>query len=207
MADKCEQIKPKLEGADSEGNQIKNNVPYKEPSDGSTFYGTESHFSEEVVFYQNVRIYGDLKTNFASLKDTSVVAKELNVLGTSIFDGYSYFSENVYLDKSINVGIATVRKKLDVGCGGTTLTADASVGRVGIGSTVPQQKLDVAGSVKIDVTIYDSVNAPGKNGYQLIRDEGGLRWVPLIAEPVPGVPGIATDGIFVLDEGVPLYNP
>jgi hypothetical protein len=207
MADNCEQIKPKLEGSDSEGNQIKNNVPYKEPSDGSTFYGTESHFSEEVVFYQNVRIYGDLKTNFASLKDASVVVKELNVLNNSIFDGYSYFSNYVYVDKGINVGIATVRKKLDVGCGGTTLTADASTGNVGIGSTVPQQRLDVAGSVKIDENIYDSVNVPGKNGYQLVRDDGGIRWIPLIAEPIPGVPGIATDGIFILDEGVPLYQP
>jgi hypothetical protein len=39
----------------------------------------------------------------------------------------------------------------------------------------------------------------------LVRDDTGVRWIPLIAEAIPGVPGISTDGIFVLDEGVPLY--
>ncbi len=83
-------------------------------------------------------------------------------------------------------------------------------GRVGIGTTQPQQKLDVAGSIKIDENIYDSVNTPGANGYFLARDEGGIRWIPLIAEPRtdPGIGtiiGIRTDGIFVLDEGTPLY--
>ena len=77
--------------------------------------------------------------------------------------------------------------------------------RIGIGTTQPQQRLDVAGSVKIDANIYDSINVPGKNGYQLVRDERGIRWIPLIAESRPEVPGISTDGIFVLDEGVPLY--
>lgn len=77
--------------------------------------------------------------------------------------------------------------------------------RIGIGTTQPQQRLDVAGSVKIDANIYDSINVPGKNGYQLARDERGIRWIPLIAESRPEVPGISTDGIFVLDEGVPLY--
>ena len=96
---------------------------------------------------------------------------------------------------------------MDVGCGATTLRADANTGNVGIGSTIPQQRLDVAGSVKIDETIYDSANAPGKNGYYLVRDDRGVRWIPLVAEVVPGVPGISTDGIFVLDEGVPLYPP
>jgi hypothetical protein len=40
----------------------------------------------------------------------------------------------------------------------------------------------------------------------LVRDEHGIRWIPLIAEPVPGFPGISTDGIFILNEGVPLYT-
>lgn len=84
---------------------------------------------------------------------------------------------------------------------------------VGIGTTQPQQRLDVAGSVKIDENIYDSVNVPGKNGYQLAKDGGGIRWIPIIAEGAsPGVGfgtivGISTysEGIFILDQGVPLY--
>jgi hypothetical protein len=86
-------------------------------------------------------------------------------------------------------------------------------GRVGIGTTQPQQRLDVAGSVKIDENIYDSVNAPGRNGYQLSRDDSGIRWIPIIAEGVSAGVGFGTivglstysDGIFILDEGVPIY--
>jgi|GWRWMinimDraft_13_1066021.scaffolds.fasta_scaffold10063_2 hypothetical protein len=86
-------------------------------------------------------------------------------------------------------------------------------GRIGIGTTQPQQRLDVAGSVKIDENIYDSVNVPGRNGYQLSRDVNGIRWIPLIvdgASPCCGfgtIVGLSTysDGIFILDEGVPIY--
>ena len=85
--------------------------------------------------------------------------------------------------------------------------------KIGIGTTQPQQRLDVAGSIKIDENIYDSVNVPGRNGYQLSRDINGIRWIPLIADGAsPGVGfgtiiGLSTysDGIFILDEGVPLY--
>lgn len=85
--------------------------------------------------------------------------------------------------------------------------------RIGIGTTQPQQRLDVAGSVKIDENIYDSVNVPGKNGYQLAKDDGGIRWIPLFvdgASPCCGfgtIVGLSTysEGIFILDEGVPLY--
>lgn len=85
--------------------------------------------------------------------------------------------------------------------------------RIGIGTTQPQQRLDVAGSVKIDENIYDSVNAAGRNGYQLSRDGSGIRWIPLIAEGASVGVGFGTivglstysDGIFILDEGVPIY--
>lgn len=82
--------------------------------------------------------------------------------------------------------------------------------RVGIGTTQPQQRLDIAGSIKIDENIYDSVNSPSQNGYFLSRDMRGIRWIPLIAESrtdngIGTVIGIRTDGIFVLDEGTPLY--
>ena len=85
--------------------------------------------------------------------------------------------------------------------------------KIGIGTTQPQQRLDVAGSIKIDENIYDSVNAAARNGYQLSRDDGGIRWIPIIADGAsPGVGfgtivGFSTysDGIFILDEGVPIY--
>lgn len=218
----CEKPRKVIEEEIESSIEEQNQSFYEEPSEGSKFYGLESHFNETVVFYKNVRIHGELKFNNSNFLTKKITFKKINVLEDSDFYG------DVYIDKNLNAGIVTARKRLDVGCGGTTLRADASTSRVGIGtttprerldvigttivservgigSTQPQQRLDIAGSVKIDETIYDSANAPGRNGYYLVRDTIGVRWIPLVAEAIPGVPGIATDGIFVLDEGVPLY--
>jgi hypothetical protein len=112
-------------------------------------------------------------------------------------------------------GKARIRKTLQVDqnlqvLGDADIDGDLIVdNRIGIGTTQPQQRLDVAGSIKIDENIYDSVNSPAKNGYFLSRDQSGIRWIPLISEPigngVEDIIGVGTAGIFVLDEGVPLY--
>jgi hypothetical protein len=212
--------------------------------------GQQAYFNDDAKFFKDVYIYGILYYDFTSFKDP-IVFNDINV-------NNGYFRGDVYIQGNASVGILTVRKRLDVGIGGTVIRAIADLdglpfltGKVGIGSTAPsqsldvignaiisqnvgigttaplqaldvngtaiisnkvgigsaepEQRLDVAGSVKINRNIYDSVNSPGKNGYQLARDDIGIRWIPLIAEPIPGVPGIATDGVFVLDEGVPLY--
>ena len=67
---------------------------------------------------------------------------------------------------------------------------------VGIGSTRPEQRLDVSGSIKIDRNIYDSINSPGFNGYYLQRDGHGIRWVAPPPAPV--------EGVFIQNEGVNL---
>jgi len=65
--------------------------------------------------------------------------------------------------------------------------------KIGIGSNIPQQRLDVAGSIKIDSQIYDSANSPGANGGYLSRDENGIRWVELTPS--------FTEGIYIQDDG------
>ena len=202
---------------------------YKTPSENSKFYGLESHFNNDVIFYTDITVHGNL--NFDFVKNTNFIVQNLVVVGTSTFFGFADFYDGVYIDENLNVaGIVTAKQQLDVGCGGTTLTASGITGRVGIATTSPQQTLDVdgivtvserigigsvnpqqvvdvAGSIKIDENIYDSKNTPAKNGYFLTRDANGIRWLPLVAEHRPEVPGIGiTDGgIFVLDEMVPLY--
>ena len=191
--------------------------------------GQQAYFNEDAKFFKDVYIYGTLYYEFET--------KNVEVKGNA------EFLSDVYINGNLNVGILTVRKRLDVGIGGTVLRAIADLeglpfltGKVGIGSTSPkqsldvigtavisekvgvgsaepEQKLDVSGSIKIDENIYDSVNVPGRNGYQLSRDTSGIRWIPLIAEGVSigvgfgTIVGLSTysDGIFILDEGVPIY--
>jgi|688.fasta_scaffold489162_2 hypothetical protein len=198
--------------------------------------GQQAYFNEDAKFFKDVYIYGTLYYDFET-KNVTEVFQNIEVKGNA------EFLSDVYINGNLNVGILTVRKRLDVGIGGTVLRAIADLeglpfltgkvgigstspkqsldvigntivsGQVGIGSAIPQQRLDIAGSVKIDENIYDSVNVPGRNGYQLSRDIGGIRWIPLIVDGAsPGVGfgtvvGLSTysEGIFILDEGVPLY--
>jgi len=122
-------------------------------------------------------VNGDIKFN-GNLTNT----------GISTFQGPVFFTNDVTFDR-FTVGVATITKKLDIGIGGTVLTAIASTdpnivgaastyyGNIGIGSTIPQQKLDIAGSIKINKNIFDSVNVAGTTGYYLSRDVDGIRWV------------------------------
>jgi len=98
------------------------------------------------------------------------------------------YGNRVGINKPIPQDSAT----LDVG--GTIIVSAGS--SVGIGSTRPEQMLDVAGSVKIDRYVFDSANYPGANGYYLSRDVHGIRWVAPPPAPV--------EGVFIQNEGVNL---
>lgn len=214
--------------------------------------GRQSYFNEDAKFFKDVYIYGTLFYDLSTNSITKI--NNVSVGGTGTFTGPVTFKDDVVFEKNVlikgdlsvegnaDVGILTVRKRLDVGIGGTVIRAIADLeglpftsGKVGIGSTspkqtldvigtaiiservgiggttLPQQALDVSGSVKIDANIFDSVNSPGKNGYKLARDARGIRWIAMFAQGVtPGVGfgtivGIQTDGFFVLDEGIPIY--
>jgi hypothetical protein len=125
--------------------------------------GQEAYFNEDAKFFKDVYIYGKLYYELGKLG------------GTTDFYG------------DVNFDFVTVKRRLNVGIGGTTLTANNDIGKVGIGTDIPQQKLDVAGSVKIDKYIYDSVNSSGKNGYYLERDLGGIRWIPETTDDFDGI--------------------
>jgi len=141
----------------------------------------QAYFNEDAKFFKDVYIYGTLYYEFET-KNVTEVFQDIQVKGNA------EFLSDIYINGNLNVGILTVRKRLDVGIGGTVLRAIADLeglpfltGKVGIGSTSPkqsldvigsavisekvgvgsaepEQKLDVAGSIKIDENIYDSVN-------------------------------------------------
>ena len=136
----------------------------------------------------------------------STFGNDVKILGwnreTSRFDSDGTTGETGSLTVSGNVDVATAiavtDRKFRVGLGGTVITADVSRGRVGVGTTVAEQVLDVVGSVKITDDIFDSTNSSGVNGAYLNQDAGGIRWITV-------TPGNAAS-ILVQDEGVYLQR-
>ena len=175
-------------------------------------FGKQTYFNEDTKFFKDVYIYGTLFYDLSNKGVEEIFKEDVDFEKDVLIKG------DLTVEGNADVGILTVRKRLDVGIGGTVLRAIADLeglpftsGKVGIGSTSPQQALDVSGSIKIDANIFDSVNSPGKNGYQLSRDVKGIRWIAMFPQGVtPGVGfgtivGIQTDGFFVLDEGIPIF--
>ena len=68
-----------------------------------------------------------------------------------------------------------VKRGLEVGVGGTVLTATPT-GGVGIGTTNPTELLDVQGNVRIRGDIYDFDNSPGTSGFLLTNLATGIKW-------------------------------
>ena len=155
--------------------------------------------------FENVYIYGELNYDFTGIENIEFT--NVDIGGDVNITGVTTFLDDVYFNQLINaevlkVGILTVTERSDVGVGGTVFRVVVSdtkndpsgtdylqpyAGRVGIGSTQPEQTLDVDGSVHISRDIYDSVNSSGANGYYLNQDNNGIRWVPT---PPVGIEGI-----------------
>ena len=140
--------------------------------------------------------------------------------GNSVFETV-YIYDKLYVEEievsggSINIDELNARRKLTVGTSGTVFNAQQDVGvgvgtisprsaldvngnllvsgNIGVGNTaLPEQRIDIDGSIKIDENIYDSVNSPGENNYFLSRDGNGIRWVS---------PSPRDTGIQLQDEG------
>ena len=83
--------------------------------------GRQSYFNEDAKFFKDVYIYGTLYYEF---EDKGVV---------EIFNNAN-FKGDVNIDGNLDVGIVTVRKRLDVGIGGTVLRAIADTWEVDVNS-------------------------------------------------------------------------
>ena len=170
--------------------------------------GRQSYFNEDAKFFKDVYIYGTLYYDF----DKNALTK----LGDVSISGISTFKGDVYIDGNLNVGILTVRKRLDVGIGGTVLRAIADLeglpftsGKVGIANTFPKQTLDVLGTAIISekvgigstsprqtldvigtAIVSQKVGIGGTTLPQQVREVNGrgIRWIAMFAQGVtPGV--------------------
>ena len=153
-----------------------------------------SNFNDLVTFNNNVVFTKE--STFPTINVTEL----LNVIGissfygSSVFSGITTFKNNVTIDETLNTKKLYVSEYFGVGTDNKVLNASNITGNVGIGSSIPQQKLDVSGSIKIDSQIYDSLNSSGVIGAFLTKDAQGIKWTPF--EPA------FTEGIFVYNENV-----
>ena len=158
-------------------------------------YGKLVANEEAISEFGDVRIDGTLEVGrkkgegftgipgIATFHDDVRVAETLEVLGKT------------YLRDDVVIGnISPTAGQFN----SPALFADVTGGRIGIGSSTPDQSLSVIGSMRITRDIYDSNNSSGANGQYLNQDEGGIVWLPVS-------PGFS-EGIFVQDSGIYLQN-
>ena len=82
------------------------------------------------------------------------------------------------------------------------LTYDNNSNRVGIGSTQPEQDLDLSGNLKITGNVYDKDNDTGSTNQVLIRSAtGGLEWADQSITGVPDAGGEKKSVQFHADNG------
>jgi hypothetical protein len=91
--------------------------------------------------------------------------------------------------KDITTGAATT-----VGISSTKLVFNPATGNVGLGTTNAQQKLTVAGNVKISGGIYDSNNNVGAAGSVLASDGTKIIWDKTKGPIVENILYVTADG-------------
>ena len=189
------------------------------PNVEPTITGQEAWFNKDVRVFEDLYVYGNLYYNFdgtdslnldqlnvsgiATFKDVDITGS-LDVLDLNIRNlfstGIATFTEAILPEiDNLQVGFLTVTDSFQFIKDGneyfTLLGTGSRAGNVGINSTLPDQKLDIGGSIHIDEQIFDSDNASGNIGNYLSKDAGGIRWVS-----VP--PNATADGIFARNEGI-----
>jgi hypothetical protein len=189
------------------------------PNVDPTITGQEAWFNKDVRIYEDLYVYGNLYYNFDGTDSLNL--DELNVTGIATFKdvditgsldvldltlrnlfstGIATFTEAILPEiDNLQVGILTVTEFFRIDNGSDELVTipatGVRAGNVGINSTLPDQKLDIGGSIHIDEQIFDSDNASGNIGNYLSKDAGGIRWVS-----VP--PNANADGVFARNEGI-----
>ena len=124
-------------------------------SNNVTVTGNPAQFNEDVVFLKDANVQGTLNSaNTSNLGQANAV--NLNVteqtnLNRLYVTGVTTFMDVVNFNQELSYEKLEIRDRLNVGIGGTVLTANSLLnpGKVGIGSTQPSELLDVFGRAKI----------------------------------------------------------
>ena len=141
---------------------------------GSSTFNGPATFNNDIIFNNTVVV------------PYLTVTELLTVTGSAVFSGISTFTN------TIDATRLYVSEYFGVGTNNSTISASGITGNVGINSQLPEQKLDVGGSIKINLDIYDSLNSPGVLGMFLTKDSQGIKWTELQPK--------FSEGIFVYND-------
>ena len=123
--------------------------------------GNEAQFNENVDFLKNIKIQGTLEVpDIQTDGDLTVSANSISITGETTFLNRVNFSQDLSFT---NLDLS---RKLNVGIGGTILTAfvpgiTTFRGIVGIGTTQPKEFFEVAGKGKIVDLDLENLNVTG----------------------------------------------
>ena len=100
--------------------------------------------------------------------DLDITVRNFQSTGISTFSGDVFIRDDIFFTKEVEnlqVGILTATESFQfINSSNEYLTIQGTgsrAGNVGINSALPDQKLDIGGSVRIDANIFDSDNTPG----------------------------------------------
>jgi len=132
--------------------------------------GLENWFNEDVRFYDDVYFFKDI--TFLNLN----VSGNLTVDGNSLFKGPTTFEEDALFKKDVTIlgeleiSFLTVKTRLDVGVGGTTLNVDTRTDNVGVKTTIPLQRVQINSEEQNTVVITEE----GRVGIGKTLPEDGI---------------------------------
>ena len=130
----------------------------------------EHTFAARVYFYDEIQAQGGGKFQ----KDVTL-DEELYVTGDAFFAGNVTIEKNLVVKGFLDFENLLVRNRLDVGVGGTVFTADASLEKVGIGTTVPVERFQVLSGDNSFVVTDDGIVGIGTTAPVDFTDDGSLK--------------------------------
>jgi hypothetical protein len=86
-------------------------------------FGEETYFNDDVTFFKNVNIGGNLEVD-----------------GTFLVKENATFKKDVTIEGNLDLDTLLIRTRLDIGVGGTALNIDTRTEKIGIFTATPIQK-------------------------------------------------------------------
>jgi hypothetical protein len=188
------------------------NVVYQSAPDTTTFVDNSSATENQVLLWNGSSpVWSDVNTDslvgtveyaisagIATYADNAGISTYADIAGIATLAQGLTGTPNITVGgvtaSFINVsGVGATQYSVNI-VGDTEIVGTLYVDNIGIGTTNPTQRLDIAGSVKIDGGLYDSNNSRGNLNEVLVSTGSGIgvTWKSLTAGDVAGAVEISS---------------